>query len=74
MSLLEQARQVLRVKHYSYRTEECYVNWVLRFMLFHQKRCPRTMAAAEVEQFLTHLAAEQRVSASSQALGASLFL
>jgi integron integrase len=73
--LLDQLRLVLRVRHYSPRTEECYVNWARRFILFHKKRHPRTMGAAEVEQFLTHLAVDGRVSASSQnqALNALLF-
>lgn len=53
--VLDQLRLVLRVRHYSPRTEDCYVNWVLRFILFHQRRHPRTMGAAEVEQFLTHV-------------------
>jgi integron integrase len=74
--LLDQLRLVLRVRHYSRRTEECYVNWARRFILFHHKRHPRTMSATEVEQFLTHLAVAQRVSASSQnqALNALVFL
>jgi integron integrase len=73
--LLDQLRLVLRVRHYSPRTEESYVNWVRRFILFHNKRHPRTMATAEVEQFLTHLAVHDRISASSQnqALNALLF-
>ena len=74
--LLDQLRLVLRVRHYSPRTEDCYVQWARRFILFHHKRHPRTMGAAEVEQFLTHLAVEGRVSASSQnqALNALVFL
>lgn len=73
--LLDQLRLVLRVRHYSPRTEECYVHWARRFIHFHRMRHPRTMAAAEVEQFLSHLAVEQRVSASAQnqALNALLF-
>ena len=53
--LLDQVRQVLRVRHYARRTEECYVKWTTRFIRFHQLRHPRDMGAAEVEQFLTHL-------------------
>ena len=64
--LLDQLRQVLRVRHYSPRTEECYVNWVKRFIYYHHKRHPRTMGATEVEQFLTHLAVVGHISASSQ--------
>ena len=73
--VLDQLRLVLRVRHYSRRTEECYVHWSRRYILYHQKRHPRTMSAAEVEQFLTHLAVDERVSASTQnqALNALLF-
>ena len=74
--LLDQVRQVLRVKHYSPRTEECYVQWIRRYILFHDKRHPRNLGAAEIEQFLTHLAVPGHVSASTQnqALSALLFL
>jgi len=74
--VLDQLRQVLRLRHYSPRTEESYVNWARRYFRFHQLRHPRTMGAAEVEQFLTHLAVEGNVSASSQnqALNALVFL
>jgi len=74
--LLEQLADVLRAKHYSYRTEQAYVPWVRRFILFHNKRHPREMGAVEIEQFLTHLAVEGCVSASTQtqALCALLFL
>jgi integron integrase len=73
--VLDQLRLVLRVRHYSPRTEDCYVHWARRFILFHQKRHPRTMNAPEVEQFLTHLAAVEHVSASTQnqALNALVF-
>jgi len=74
--LLDQVRQVLRVKHYALATEDCYVKWVTRFILFHHKRHPRDLGAAEVEQFLTHLAVQGQVSASTQhqALNALVFL
>jgi len=74
--LLDQVRQVLRVRHYALRTETCYVQWITRFILFHGKRHPRDMGAAEIEQFLTHLAVNGRVSASTQnqAFHALLFL
>jgi integron integrase len=74
--LLDQVRQVLRLRHYSRRTEECYVQWARRFILFHHKRHPRAMGTAEVGQFLTHLAVEGNVSASTQnqALNALVFL
>lgn len=66
----------LRVKHYSKRTEDTYVNWIKRYILHHGKRHPREMGAAEVESFLTHLAVERNVSASTQnqAKSALLFL
>lgn len=74
--LLDQLRDRIRVKHYSIRTETQYVQWARRFILFHGKRHPRTMGAAEIEAFLTHLAVEGSVSASTQnqALSALLFL
>ena len=74
--LLDQLREVLRLKHYSYRTEEAYVNWVRRFIIFHDKRHPAEMGAPEIQTFLAHLAQEGNVSASTQnqALSALLFL
>ena len=74
--LLDQVRDRIRVKHYSIRTETQYVQWIKRFILFHGKRHPQEMSAAEVEAFLTHLAVEGQVSASTQnqALSALLFL
>jgi integron integrase len=74
--LLDQVRQVLRVRHYARRTEACYLQWITRFILFHHKRHPRDLGAAEVEQFLTHLAVHGHVAASTQnqALHALLFL
>jgi hypothetical protein len=52
--LLDQARDILRAKYYSRRTEEVYVGWMRRFILFHQKRHPREMGGAEVAEFLSH--------------------
>jgi integron integrase len=74
--LLDQVHQVLRVRHYALRTEECYAQWITRFIRFHHQRHPREMGAAEVEQFLTHLAVDGHVSASTQnqALNALVFL
>lgn len=74
--LLDQVRDAIRCKHYSIRTEQAYVSWIRRFILFHNKRHPREMGPAEVEAFLTHLAVERRVAASTQnqALSAILFL
>jgi site-specific recombinase XerD len=74
--LLDRLRAALRLRHYSLRTEDAYVQWVRRFILFHGKRHPREMGAAQINQFLTHLAVEGHVSASTQnqALAALLFL
>jgi len=74
--LLDQVREAIRVKHYSIRTEEAYVNWIKRYILFHNKRHPREMGVSEIETFLTHLAVEGHVAASTQnqALSALLFL
>ncbi|TDU23305.1 integron integrase [Panacagrimonas perspica] len=69
-------RDRIRTRHYSLRTETAYTNWIKRFILFHNKRHPRDMGGAEVEAFLTSLAVERSVSASTQnqALAAMLFL
>src|SRR5262245_19276673 len=74
--LLDQVRAQIRLRHYSARTEAAYVQWVRRFILFHEKRHPLTMGAREVASFLTHLATSERVSASTQnqALNALAFL
>jgi len=74
--LLDQVRDKIRVKHYSIRTETQYLQWIKRFILFHGKRHPKDMDAIEVEAFLTNLAVEGSVSASTQnqALSALLFL
>jgi integron integrase len=74
--LLDRLREAIRVRHYSLRTEQAYMDWVRRFILFHNKRHPLEMGAAEINQFLTHLAAEGHVSASTQnqAFSALLFL
>lgn len=64
--LLERMRIHLRTRHYSIRTEEAYIDWARRFILFHGKRHPRDMGAVEVEAFLSHLAVERHVSASTQ--------
>ncbi len=74
--LMEQVRETLRVHHYSLRTEQSYVQWIKRFILFHGKRHPREMGGPEVAAFLTHLAVDKDVSATTQnqALSAILFL
>jgi integron integrase len=73
--LLDCVRDAIRTKHYSIRTEEAYVNWIKRFILFHDKRHPQEMEATEIEEFLTHLAVDKKVAASTQnqALSAILF-
>jgi integron integrase len=74
--LLDQVRDAVRTKHYSYRTEQSYVDWIKRFIPFHKKRHPAEMGAADVQEYVTYLAAERNVSASTQrqALSALLFL
>jgi len=74
--LLDQLRDAIRLKHYSYSTEKTYVHWARRYILFHNKRHPADMGAAEIEAFLTHLAKDENVSSSTQnqALNALLFL
>ena len=64
--LLNRLRDHLRTRHYSIRTETTYVDWARRFILFHDKRHPQEMVGAEVEAFLTHLAVDRQVSASTQ--------
>ncbi len=74
--LLDQVRDVIRRKQYSIRTEQAYVDWIKRFIVYHDKRHPAEMAEAEVAQFLTHLARDLDVAPSTQnqALSALLFL
>jgi len=74
--LLDRVRLRIRTLHYSLRTEEAYVHWIKRFILFHRKRHPREMGTRELELFLSHLASERNVSASTQnlALASILFL
>lgn len=64
--LIYLVRHACRVRHYSIRTEEAFVHWICRFILFHGKRHPRDMGAAEINRFLTHLAVDGNVSASTQ--------
>jgi site-specific recombinase XerD len=74
--LLDRVCDAIRRKHYSIRTEEAYVSWIERFILFHNVRHPLEMGVPEVEDFLTHLAVDKNVAASTQnqALSALLFL
>ena len=74
--LLNQVREAIRRKHYSYRTEEAYVLWIKQFIFFNGKRHPRELGNGHVTAFLNHLASERRVAAATQnqALAALLFL
>lgn len=77
--LLEQARDLIRLKHYSIRTEQAYwdgLSNIKQYIIFHKKRHPSELGSAEVSQFLTHLAVKRKVAASTQnqALSALLFL
>jgi integron integrase len=74
--LLDRTRRIMRRKHYAYRTEQRYLAWIRRFILFHNKRHPTHMGRLEIEAFLTHLAVKEKVAAATQnqALNALLFL
>jgi integron integrase len=74
--LLDQVRDAIRARHYSPRTEDTYVHWIKRFIFFHNKRHPIEMAETDIARFLSSLATQSRVSASTQnqALNAILFL
>jgi site-specific recombinase XerD len=74
--LFDQVADALHVKHYSCRTEQTYVDWIRRYILFHNKRHPREMGETEVQVFITYLATERNLSVSSQnqALSAIMFL
>ena len=64
--LLDQLRSEIRVRHYSIRTEHAYVDWLRRYILFHGKRHPREMGAVEINKFLSYLATDLNVAASTQ--------
>ena len=74
--LLDQVRDRIRVKHYSIRTEQTYVDWIKRYIVYFGKRHPAELSAVHVERFLSHLASERDVAASTQnqAKSALLFL
>lgn len=74
--LMEQVRGEIRTRHYSRRTEDAYVHWIRRFIVFHGRRHPRELGAPEITAFLTWLAVERHVAASTQnqALSGVLFL
>jgi integron integrase len=75
-NLLEQVRNVIRVKHYALNTEKSYLSWIRQFILFHKKRPPSAMGEREIGEFLTHLAVKRNVAAPTQnsALNAIVFL
>jgi Phage integrase, N-terminal SAM-like domain len=64
--LLDQVRETIRRKHYSTRTEATYIDWIKRYIFFHQKRHPAEMGAPEIEQFLNFLAVQKQVASSTQ--------
>jgi site-specific recombinase XerD len=74
--LLDQVRELLRKKHYSLRTEESYIAWITHYIRFHQLRHPRELDSTAIEAFLSHLAVDRHVAASTQnqARSALLFL
>jgi integron integrase len=74
--LLDQLRDAIRAKHYSYRTEQTYIDWCKRYILYHNKRHPAEMGIPEIQAYIVHLATDQHVAASTQnqALSAILFL
>ncbi len=76
LKFMEQCREVMRFRRLALRSEQAYLEWIKRFILFHDKRHPKDLGVPEVRAFLTHLAAERKVSASTQnqALNALLFL
>ena len=66
LKFMEQCREVMRFRRLALRTEQAYLEWIKRFIFFHDKRNPKDMGVPEVRAFLTHLAAERKVSASTQ--------
>ena len=74
--LLDHVREVIRTNHFSYSTEKTYISWIYRFIIFHDKRHPNEIGGKEIADFLTNLAVERKVSASTQnqALNALIFL
>ncbi len=76
MKLLDQVREVIRKRHYSIRTEQSYVDWIRRFILFHGKRHPKDMGEKEISQYISHVAVDQKVASSTQnqAFNAIVFL
>lgn len=76
MKLLDQVRHVIRKRHYSFRTEQTYTAWIKRYILFHGKKHPKDMGEKEISTYISHLAVNRNVAASTQiqALNAIVFL
>jgi site-specific recombinase XerD len=74
--LMDQVKETLRFHHYAYSTEKSYIQWILRYIRFSDRRHPKEMGKQEIERFLSHLATDRDVAASTQnqALNAILFL
>src|SRR5690606_6038334 len=74
--LLDQVRELIRIRHYSIRTEQAYLQWIRRYIIFHGRRHPRQLGAPELTAFLSDLAIRGKVAAATQnqALNAILFL
>src|SRR3954453_7057579 len=72
--LLEQVRAVIRLKHYSIRTEEAYTHWIKEYILFHRRQHPSTLGAEHISQFLSYLAEKRHVASSTQNQAASALL
>ena len=70
--ILDQVSDAIRLKHYSFRTEQTYKEWIKRYILFHNKRHPLEMGPAEIQAFLSHLATEKNVAASTHTSPGSL--
>jgi hypothetical protein len=64
--LLEQVRDAIRLKYYSYRTEENYMQWIVRYILFHNKRHPKDMGFPEIEEFSTHPTVKGNIATATQ--------
>jgi Phage integrase, N-terminal SAM-like domain len=64
--LLDHVRDAIRLKHYSRHTEDAYVTWIKRYIFFHDTRHPKDMGAADIETFVTHLAVQEKVAASTK--------
>ncbi len=75
-NLLDNVHEIMRLRHYSIRTERSYINWIKRYCIFHKMKHPRKMGIPEIEAFLSHLSTEEKIgrSTQNQAFNALLFL